>query len=534
MRDTLDQVRITPRAHRAAWLVIMAAVAMTGASSCAVGPDYVPPPAPETTRYTPEPLDPKVGAAPQPPARSQLFAEGQDIPASWWTLYQCEALNRLVGDALAANPSLEAAKAALRQARENVLSQEGALFPQLTANFSSTREKSSGAAFGLPGFNSLFSVSTGELNVSYPLDVFGGTRRTVESFEAAEDYQRFELAAAYLTLTSNVVTAAIQEASLRAQIAATQQIVDIDANILKVLRDQLQLGGIAAGAVLAQEATLAQARAMLPPLQKQLAQQRNQLAVLSGRPPSDDIGATFQLDQMSLPLTIPVSLPSQLVARRPDIRAAESTLHQANAQIGVAIANELPQFTLTGTFGSAGAPAGAVFGPGTELWSIGGSFAQKLFDGGTLLHAQRAAVAAHDQAAAQYRNTVLSAFQDVANALRALQSDADALAADVAADQAAARSLALSREQFKAGAITFTTLQNAEQTSLQTHVTLVQAEAARYADTAALFQALGGGWWNDTSGALAPVRAVSDASADLAKADAAKTDPSTPDPAVSN
>ena len=332
----------------------------------------------------------------------------------------------------------------------------------------------------------------------------GAPGRTVESYAAAADYQRFELAAAYLSLTANVVTAAIQEASLRAQIAATQQIVDIEANELKVLSAQLALGGVAGGAVLAQQATLAQARATLPPLQKQLAQQRNQLAVLSGRPPSEDIGAEFDLAQLKLPGELPVSLPSQLVSQRPDIRASESQLHQANAQIGVATANELPQISLTGSFGSTASPAGALFGPGTEIWSIGGSLAQKLFDGGTLLHQRRAAVAAHDEAAAQYRNTVLSAFQDVANALRALQSDADALAADVAAQDAADRSLALSREQYQYGAISYTTLLNAEQTALQTHVTLVQAEAARYADTAALFQALGGGWWNDKSGALDP------------------------------
>jgi NodT family efflux transporter outer membrane factor (OMF) lipoprotein len=483
--------------------VFAGAAALLCIAGCAVGPDYRPPPPPQTDRYTPEPLDPHVGSGAQATV-AQSFMEGQDIPASWWTLYHSEALNRLIADALAANPSIEAAKASLREARENLYAQQGAYYPQLSASISATRERESGAAFGIPGLNSLFSVTTGELSVSYPLDVFGGTRRTVESYAAAADYQRFELAAAYLSLTANVVIAAIQEASLRAQIAATQQIVDLEANELKVLSAQLALGGVAGGAVLAQQATLAQARATLPPLQKQLAQQRNQLAVLSGRPPSEDIAAEFDLAQLKLPGELPVSLPSQLVSQRPDIRASESQLHQANAQIGVATANELPQISLTGAFGSTASPAGELFGPGTEIWSIGGSLAQKLFDGGTLLHQRRAAVAAHDQAAAQYRSTVLSAFQDVANALRALQSDADALAADVAAEDAADRSLALSREQYQYGAISYTTLLNAEQTALQTHVTLVQAEAARYADTAALFQALGGGWWNDKSGALDP------------------------------
>ncbi len=507
----------TPAAPRvrACAMVLIGLAAMTALAGCAVGPDYTPPAAPTTDRYTPEPL--KSPADPAPGAGAQAFREGEDIPASWWTLYHSEPLNRLIADALAANPSLDAAKAALREARENVYAQQGAFYPSVSASVSATREKESGAAFGIPGLNSLFSVTTGELNVSYAPDVFGGTRRTVEAYAANAEYERYELAAAYLTLTANVVTAAIQEASLRAQIAAIQRIVDIEADELKVLRSQLELGGVAGGAVLAQAATLAQARASLPPLEKQLAQQRNQLAVLSGRPPSEDIGATFTLDQLALPGELPVSLPSKLVSQRPDIRAAESQLHQANAQIGVATANELPQISLTGSFGSTASPPGGLFGPGTEIWSLAGSLTQKLFDGGALLHQRRAAVAARDQAAAQYRSTVLSAFQDVANALRALQSDADALAADIAAENAADRSLALSREQFKVGAITYTTLLNAEQTALQTHVTLVQAEAARYSDTAALFQALGGGWWNDQSGALEP--AISESSENAGAAD---------------
>ncbi len=477
-------------------------VALAAVAGCAVGPDYVSPPAPDTQSYTPEPLAPQTTSAAGEGGEPQSFGVGRDIPAAWWTLFHSDALDMLITESLKANPTLEAAKASLRQAEENLYAQEGSFFPTVSGNFSATREKVAGASFGIPGLSSLFSVSTASVNVSYPLDVFGGIRRQVESSAAAADYQRFELAAAYLTLTANVATAAIQEASLRAQIAATQQIIDIEAQDLEVLRSQLGLGGVAGGAVLAQEAILAQARSTLPPLQKQLALQRNLLAVLSGRPPSEDIGATFELAQLQLPRDLPVSLPSQLVAQRPDVRAAESTLHQTNAEIGVATANELPQISLTGSYGSAASPPGNLFGVGTEEWSLGASLAQKVFDGGTLLHQRRAAVAAHEAAAAQYRSTVLAAFQDVANALRALQSDADALAADDAAEQAADRSLALSREQYRAGAIGYTTLLNAQQTALQAHVTRVQGEALRFADTAALFQALGGGWWNDRTGAL--------------------------------
>jgi NodT family efflux transporter outer membrane factor (OMF) lipoprotein len=346
----------------------------------------------------------------------------------------------------------------------------------------------------------MFSVGTGQLNVSYPLDVFGGIRRQVEAAEANEDYEHYELAAAYITLTSNVVTAAVQEASLRAQIAATQQIIDIEADELKVLREQLSLGGVAGGAVLAQEATLAQARTSLPPLQKQLDQTRNQLAALAGRLPSEDIGATFELSQLTLPRELPLSLPSKLVEQRPDIRAADAQLHQASAEVGVALANEFPQVSITGSFGNVGSPAGALLNPGVGIWSIGGSVAQTIFDGATLLHKERAAVAAFDQAAAQYKSTVIGAFQDVANAIRALQADADSLAAAAAAEDAANKSLALSREQYQVGAIPYTALLTAEQLAQQAAVTRAQAQAARYADTAALFQALGGGWWNAGAG----------------------------------
>ena len=490
-------------AHRstgAARLVVF--VVSTAVAGCAVGPDYTPPPAPATEGYTPEPLALKTAAAGGQGGDPQSFALGQDVQAAWWTLFHSDALNTLVTESLKANPTLEAAKASLRQAEETLYAQQGAFFPTVTGNFSATREKIAGASFGVPGVSSLLSVSTASVNVSYPLDVFGGIRRQVESAAAAADYQRFELAAAYLTLTTNVAAAAIQEASLRAQIVATQQIIDIQVDELKVLRSQLGLGGVAGGAVLAQEAILAQAKATLPPLQKQLAQQRNLLAVLSGRPPSEDIGATFELAQLNLPPDLPVSLPSQLVAQRPDVRAAESTLHQTNAEIGVATANMLPQISITGSYGSIASPAGNLFGAGTEAWSLGASLAQKVFDGGTLLHERQAAVAAHDAAAAQYRATVLGAFQDVANTLRALQSDADALAADDAAEVAADRSLDLSRSQYRDGAISYTTLLNAEETALQTHVARVQSEALRFADTAALFQALGGGWWNDRTGAL--------------------------------
>ncbi len=496
-----QSVSLERRVTRAALPCATALGIAVGLAGCAVGPDFKSPEAPRAGGYTVETLKPETSAAVIHGGEAQRFVSDLDIPGQWWSLYRSEALSALIAKAIENSPTLDAAKAALVQAQENAAAARGSFFPTITGNVGATREKVSGAQFGSPNFGtSLFSVGTAELNVSYPLDVFGGIRRQVESAEANEDYERYELAAAYITLTSNVVTAAVQEASLRAQIAATQQIIDIEADELKVLRQQLSLGGVAGGAVLAQEATLAQARTSLPPLQKQLDQTRNQLAALAGRLPSEDIGATFDLTALTLPQDLPVSLPSKLVEQRPDIRAADAQLHQASAEVGVALANEFPQISITGSFGNVGSPAGGLLNPGVGIWSIGGSLAQKVFDGATLLHKERAAVAAFDQAAAQYRSTVIGAFQDVANAIRALQADADSLAAATAAEIAANKSLALSRQQYQLGAIPYTALLTAEQLAQQAAVTRAQAQAARYADTAALFQALGGGWWNAGAG----------------------------------
>jgi NodT family efflux transporter outer membrane factor (OMF) lipoprotein len=465
-------------------------------AGCEVGPDFLRPAAPPVTSYTPEPLAEKTAAADVAAGQAQRFTGGLDIPGEWWTLFHSAPLDQLIAEALKANPSLEAAQAALRQARENVYAEEGALFPSVTANGSATREKVSGASFGIPGLSSTLGVTTASLNVSYALDVFGGVRRQIESLEAEEEFQRFQLEAAYLTLTSNVVVAAVGEASLRAQVAATEDIIQIETQELGVLQKQLVLGGASKAAVLAQQATLSQAQATLPPLQRQLAQTRNQLAALAGHYPSEVPAGKFELATMHLPDDLPLSLPSKLVEQRPDVRAAEAELHAASANIGVATANQLPQFNITAELGTASLGFAQLFSPGTGIWSIGGSVAQTVFDAGTLLHKKRAAVAAYEQAAARYRNTVLTAFQNVADALRALQSDADAVKAQAEAVHSAADSLAISRDQYQAGAITYTALLTAEQTYQQARIALVQAQANRFADTAALFQALGGGWWN--------------------------------------
>jgi NodT family efflux transporter outer membrane factor (OMF) lipoprotein len=283
---------------------------------------------------------------------------------------------------------------------------------------------------------------------------------------------------------------------LGGQIAATEEIIGIQRQSLDILRRQQALGHVAGIDVAAQEAALAQAEAILPPLRKQLDQQRHLLAVLIGRFPSDQPSAQFGLASLKLPRELPVSLPARLVEQRPDIRAAEASLHAASAQIGVATANRLPQITLTANAGLTATTLAQLVTPGAAFWGIGASAAQTIFDAGTLLHKQRAAEAAYDEMAAQYKQTVLTAFQNVADALRAVQSDADALKASAAAEAAAKTSLDIARRQLQLGAIHYLALLNAENTYQQALIARVQAEAARYADTAALFQALGGGWWN--------------------------------------
>jgi len=467
-------------------------------AACTVGPDFQRPAAPQVDGYTPEqPTDPSATRDPKAGA-AQHFDVGQDIQGEWWTLFHSDPLDQLVQHALKANPDIDAAQATLRQARENVYAGEGALFPSLSGNFQAERERLSGASFGEPGLNSTFSLVTAQLSVSYAPDVFGGTRRQIEQLRAQAEYQAFELEATYLTLTSNLVVAAINEASLRGQIEATEQIIKAETDQLGVVRAQFDAGGASRADLLSQQATLAQSRATLPPLRKQLAQQRDQLAALSGGFPSQELDATFNLADLTLPADLPLSLPSQLVDQRPDVRAAEAQFHAASANLGVAIANQLPQFNIGATLGTTAVGFTNLFTPATGIWSILGGVTQTLFDAGTLLHKKRAAAAGLEQSAAQYRSTVIKAFQNVADALRALQFDADTLHEQASAETAATDSLALARIQYQAGAISYLTLLNADRTWQQARLSLVQAEAARFADTAALFQALGGGWWHRT------------------------------------
>lgn len=473
---------------------VVAVSIIAALSGCAVGPDFKRPAAPADSGY---------GSAPahgELPAGDQRLVAGMDIPAQWWTLFQSPKLNRLVEQAMAANPNVDAAHSALRQSHELYAAERASFLPTVQGGLAATRARNAVGTVAnptvLPQESPYYNLYTAQLSVSYLPDVFGATRRSVEAAKARVESSRFQLEATYLTLSSNVVVTAIQEASLRAQIAVTERLLDLQRQLTVKVRQQRNLGTVSNLDVLTQESLEAQTAATLPPLQKQLGQTRDALTALLGQLPAQEPEDTFRLDELTLPAELPVSLPSKLIEQRPDIRQAEANLHIASAEDGVALADMLPQFMISADTGSSALKIGQLFATGNGFWDIGASLTQTLFDAGALLHEHRAADAALDQAAAQYRAAVVLACQNVADTLRALQADANALEASAAASRAAKASFDLSRQQRELGTVSFVTVLAAEQIYQQSELASVQAQANRYSDTAGLFQALGGGWWN--------------------------------------
>ena len=467
------------------------------APACVVGPNFKKPAPPDVGGYTPTSISttsstPNIGGG-----EAQRLVEGKDIPGEWWKVFHSQSLDDLIERALKANPDLKSAQAALTVARENLLAQRGFYYPNVTGSFTATRARSAADLSPVTSTTVVnYSLYTPQVSVSFVPDVFGLNRRTAESLAAQAQQARFALAATHITLSSNVAAGAIQEASLRGQIEATQQLIKINTDMLKILREQYTNGYAGQLDVAAQEAQLAQVAATLPPLLKQLAQQRDALAALAGGFPNQDLPEKFELSSLQLPQEVPLSLPSQLVEQRPDVRQAEENLHAASAQIGIAIANRLPSFALTADGGSSPVAFTKMFSGGNGFWDLGAGITQPIFNAGTLRHRELATKAAFTQAAEQYRSTVITAFQNVADALHALDQDADALKAASAAADAAKVTLDLITAQVKAGYAGYLALLSAEQAYQQAVINLVQARANRYADTAALFQALGGGWWN--------------------------------------
>jgi NodT family efflux transporter outer membrane factor (OMF) lipoprotein len=462
-------------------------------ASCAVGPDFHRPVPADAQGYVREPLTGTAGT-PVAGGAAQTFKPGIEVPERWWTGFGSHSIDSLVERAFEHSPTIDSAKAALRQAHESTAAQFGAYFPVVQASYSASRAENAVGTIA-PTLSSgapVYTLHTAQVSIGFVPDVFGLNRRTVESLAAQEESQRFQLQAAYLTLASNVVAAAIQQAALQTQSAAAENIIRAVRRSLELLREQARLGYASGLDVAQQESALAQAEQLLPPLQKQLEQTRDLLAVLTGQLPAQAQVAQLDLDALKLPEELPLSVPSQLVEHRPDVRAAEAMVHSASAEVGVAVANRLPQFSISANDGGSATQFSKMFADGNRFWAITGNVTHTIFDFGALKHRQRAAEAALDQATAQYRGVALTAFQNVADSLYALKSDADALKASVTAEVAARKTLELTRRQLDAGAVNVLALLSAQQAYQQTRIARVQAQAARLTDTVALYQALGG------------------------------------------
>jgi NodT family efflux transporter outer membrane factor (OMF) lipoprotein len=491
---------------RSAVLTLVCALAPFG---CAVGPNFKTPAPPAANGYTQTALPAQTEATETAGGEAQRFQFGRDLPGQWWHLFGSDMLDALINEAMANYPDIAAQQAALRAARENVRAENGVFLPQFLGSAAASRIKSSGASIapGFPGF--ITDLYQANVQVSYALDLFGGERRTLEQLQAQLIAQNFQLEASYLTLTSNVATTAIRLASLHDQIAATNEIIDIEDKQLRIIERQFELGSRTQADVLQQRSILASVRATLPGLQQQLAMAEHQLAVLTGHTTQDAAPVEFALSDLKLPLELPVSLPAALVAQRPDVAQQEAMMRQESAAIGIATANMLPQVTLTGAYGGESVRLYELLKPAGTAWSLTAGITQPLFEGGALRAKRRAAIDNYNGANARYQLVVLQALQNVADALTALDHDAQALKAQYDALQAAKAALDLIQKQYNDGAVAYVALLAQQQTYQQARIGYVQAQASRYADTVALFQALGGGWWQRSDPGTLPLAPAS-------------------------
>jgi NodT family efflux transporter outer membrane factor (OMF) lipoprotein len=485
----------------------LARCALAGAAGvlcgCAVGPNFRTPPPPAADRYTSAPLPARTASAGAGAGggATQRFDVGSPVAERWWTLFGSPWLDALEDEALKANPDLQSARAALTQARELYLAQRAAQFPTADLTFNALRARNSATIAPVLNSNAeLYSLYTAQLNVAYVVDVFGGVRRQTEAAAAQAENQRFLTQAVYLTLTANVANAAVQLASLDDQKDDALRIIEADRRSLEITRGRQRAGEASTMDVAAAESVLEQARQLAPPLQKQIDQERDLLAALVGRAPASAPTGSPGMTDLTLPVELPVSLPSDLVRQRPDVRAAEATLHAASAQLGVATAARLPSFMITASPGGASSQIGTLFSNGNGDWSITGALAQTVFDAGALRHKQKAAAAALDQAGAQYRSAVLGALQNTADVLRAIVDDAQTLQHADAAAAAATRTLNLTQTDFEHGQTGSLAVLAAQAADRQAAIVVSQAGAARYVDTIALYQALGGGWRDRAAG----------------------------------
>ena len=502
----------------------MCAIVLSACS--AAGPDFKRPDAPKAGGYAPQSTPEETTASTVANGEAQHFHVEKDVPFDWWTLFQSPQLNSLIERSFKTNPTIEAAQAALRQAHQYTAAQRGFFYPNVGASYSPSRNKLAGNMGGNspgvqgdgsviqtysnpagPEFNgpAYYNFHTAQFSVGYTPDIFGSNRRQVEAMLAREEMQHYQLAATYITLASNVVAAALQEASLRAQIGAQNKILALNRDNLVILEKQLKLGAASRMDVLAQEAAVAQAEQLLIPLQMQLEQTRTLIRALAGNLPNEDVAEKFELSDLHLPQELPLSLPSKLVEQRPDVRAAEAQYHAASAQVGVAAAARLPQFQLTAAVGGMASSPDWMFRSGGSFFNLLGNMTLPIFDGGSLKAQEKAAREALIQAGASYRSTVIVAFQNVADALYTIHADAEALKANAKTEQAMKAVADITRKQHQAGYVSYQAVLFAEQNYQQAAINLIQAQTNRLGDTAALYQALGGGWWNqkETQGKVA-------------------------------
>lgn len=474
------------------WRLLAGASFVSILAGCAAGPDYRRPAAPAVSAYTAAPLPTQTASSDTDLGRGQRFITGASVEAQWWRKLGSAKLDALIEQAFVASPTLSSAQATLRQAQETYAAQAGSRrYPQVDAGLGAQRQRWDPAAQGQPGSAREFSLYSASVGVHYQLDLAGGNRRALEALAARVEYQRYQWEGARLTLAGDIVTSAVTEARLDAQIQATRAILKAQQEQLRLTRERVRLGQAAQDDELALQTQLEQTRAGLPSLVKQLGQARHLLAVLVGKAPAADAVPRFTLKDFTLPTDLPLILPSELVRRRPDIQAAEALLHVANAEYGVAVAKLYPQLNLSASLGSQALSAGALFGSGSAAWSVIGQLTQPLFNPG-LPAEKRAALAAFDAAAANYQSVVLESLRNVADVLRALQSDAQTLAALARADAASRASLESMQRQYKLGSVNYVQLLIAEQQLQQIRISLIAAQAQRLVDSVALYQAMGG------------------------------------------
>ena len=466
---------------------------------CTVGPHYHPPAPPSVGAYTAGPQPSETASSPGPAGVAQHFDSAADIPAQWWTLFRSPELDRVVRQALENSPTLAQAMARLKEAQEESSARTGTTkHPSATGNASVQGEQVNLASFGVPFPNpSPFALLNGSVAVSYALDLFGANRRLIESLNAQVDYQSWQLQGARLMLVGNVVSTAIRQAELRSQIDIVRQILELQRQELDIARERNRAGGISQYDIKIEETAIAQTRATLPPLEQELDAMNHQLAVLMGKPPADAHIENISLDNLHLPEQLPLSLTSSLVRQRPDIRAAEALLHQASANVGGATANLYPQIVLSGSIGA----VGTSFTNGGGIWNAGTSLAQPIYNGGALRAEKRKAMAAYEEADSVYRQTVLQSFREVADALRAIEHDAQTLQAHMEAANQAQSAYDIATQRYSAGGISQLSQLDAQRQQLQTTLDRTQSAASRYSDCATLLQSLGGGWWNHSPSA---------------------------------